>query len=292
MKYLYLPLLILSFVASPVHAASSVEDATVNLYCRLKSGNTTYSTSGSGVFVSDRGVILTNAHVAQYFLLAGEKGRVRGTCTVRTGSPAKDTYTASLLYLSPLWIEANVAEFKKKIPTGTGEGDFALLYVTGAVKGGTLPPTFPYITPSFLYATEGESVTIAGYPTENRNFKEIQRELPRLVTTSTITSVRSFTPSTSAEVLTIASSSAASAGVSGGPVVKSDGTLAGIVSTKGGSLLRAVSVSHMNTKLMSETGMTLSGMLIGDLAMRAQTNRALITPKQVIGLRDGLLRKR
>src|SRR3989344_56515 len=142
MHYLYTLLLISILVlgAVPAHA-STVEDATVNLYCRLKSGKTVYGTSGSGVFISDRGVILTNAHVAQYFLLAKDTLRVKGECWVRIGSPAKATYTASVLYLSPSWIDANAAGLKKKQPTGTGEGDFALLYVTGA-KSGTIPAQF------------------------------------------------------------------------------------------------------------------------------------------------------
>src|SRR5690349_10285815 len=78
-----------------LEVANPITDATVNLYCRLKAGKQLLSASGSGVFISDRGVILTNAHVAQYFLLAGEKGRVTGWCSVRTGSRAKEAYTAS-----------------------------------------------------------------------------------------------------------------------------------------------------------------------------------------------------
>src|SRR5688500_2914917 len=76
--------------AAALKAPDPIKDATVNLYCRLKAGKRTVSSSGSGIMIDERGIILTNAHVAQYFLLAGEKGRVTGWCSVRTGSPAKE----------------------------------------------------------------------------------------------------------------------------------------------------------------------------------------------------------
>lgn len=281
------PYLYLSATSSPT------TEAVVNLYCRLKSGNKIYTTTGSGVFISERGVILTNAHVAQYFLFTEGKGRVRGTCDVRTGSPAKAAYTAELLYLPTTWIAENTEALKSKQPRGTGEGDFALLYVTGAARGNVVPTQFPYLQPSFLAPAEGDIVTIAGYPTYDKKAKDIQRGLGLVTTTSSITNVRAFSPSgTIPEVMTIASSTAASAGISGGPVIREDRTLAGIVSTKSDTQLRAVTPFHMNSYVVKETGTTLTGMLLGDLAARAATNRALIAPKQVLQLRDALLRVR
>jgi hypothetical protein len=277
-----------------IHATTTpTANATVNLFCRLKSGNTMFTATGSGVFISERGVILTNAHVAQYFLFTTGKGRVRGSCDVRTGSPATTAYTAELLYLPPTWITANAEALKKKERKGSGEGDFALLYVTGPTKGNTLPERFPYVQPSFLSPVQGDTVTIAGYPTYGQKVKDIQKELKLVTTTSSITNVRAFSPSGSIpEVITIASSTAASAGISGGPVVRTDNTLAGIVVAKSDTELRAITPFHMNSYVVKETGTTLTGMLLGDLAARAATNRALITPKQVILLRDALLRIR
>lgn len=272
---------------------SPVGDATVNLFCRLKAGNKMYTTTGSGVFVSERGVILTNAHVAQYYLFTSGKGRVRGSCDVRTGSPAKTAYTAELLYLPSSWITANATALKQKERKGTGEGDFALLYVTSAAKGATLPERFPYLQPSFLSPVLGDIVTIAGYPTYGRKVSDIQKELNRITTTSSVANVRAFSPTGNIpEVMTIASTSAASAGVSGGPIVRSDNTLAGIVVTKSDTQLRAITPFHMNSYVVAETGTTLTGMLLGDLPARAASNRALIAPKQVLQLRDALLRIR
>ena len=57
--------------AATVAAPNALHDATVNLYCRLKAGKKIWSASGSGVFVDARGVILTNAHVAQQIYFSG-----------------------------------------------------------------------------------------------------------------------------------------------------------------------------------------------------------------------------
>lgn len=303
----YFAFLALSFVlaAPSAHAAiastqpvaiqptSAVADATVNLYCTLRSGNKTYGASGSGVFIGDRGVILTNAHVAQYFLLARDAKRIKGQCFVRTGATAENAYVADVLYFPTAWIDANAAGLKKQQPKGTGENDFALLYVTGASrKNETLPVRFPALPLSFLVA-EGEAVTVAGYPTANRSFDDIKRDLPRLITQSTVASTRSFTPSgVLTDLFTIASTSAASAGVSGGPVVRNDGALAGIVATKSDSQLRAITVAYMSAQFQKETGTSLFSLATADFPALAAANRALISGKQIIALREGLLRKR
>lgn len=300
---LFILLLACAFSASPALAAPAATtptvalqatnptaDATVNLYCRLTSGRKIFTTSGSGVFISDRGVILTNAHVAQYFLLAGEKGRVRGSCSVRTGSPANETYTASVLYFPPAWIDANAEALKKRTMKGTGESDFALLYVTGATSG-TLPVTFPSLPLWLIGGTEGELVTVAGYPTMNLDTDDVRNHLSLLLSHAVVTNVRGFTHYGN-DVLTIASSTAASAGVSGGPVIREGGAVTGIVVAKSNTLLRAITLAHINTELMTHTGASLFGMFAGDLALRAEANHALITPKQLIVLRDALLKAR
>ena len=42
-------------------------DAIVNIFCTTKSGGSFKPITGSGVVIDKRGIILTNAHVAQYF---------------------------------------------------------------------------------------------------------------------------------------------------------------------------------------------------------------------------------
>src|SRR3989344_8619427 len=73
--------------------------ALVNILCTSRTGIN--GISGSGIIVDSRGVILTNAHVGQYFLLRDYINPGNITCTVRIGSPAQERYTATLLYLPP-----------------------------------------------------------------------------------------------------------------------------------------------------------------------------------------------
>lgn len=243
--------------------ATTVEDATVNLYCRIKASGRTYSTTGSGVFVHESGIILTNAHVAQYFLFSTSTKSTKAECKVRTGSPAKDKYTASLLYLSPAWAQATVDETTKKQPRkGTGESDFALLKVIGATKG-KLPAKFPAISIVQIPAlAEGQKVTIAGYPAEDLSFKEMQRKLKYATASSSITAIQAFARPNQ-DLLTLAATPLSASGVSGGPVARDSGVLIGIAVTlaektsKDRRSLRAITLSYIDRALKSETGFPL-----------------------------------
>jgi len=254
-----------------------VEAATVNLYCRVKLGGGTYLTTGTGVFISDRGVILTNAHVGQFFLLTAPGGKSKGSCSVRSGSPVKDQYLAELLYLSPSWMNSYTAAVsKKKENTGSGQQDFALLYVTKAKKG-KLPERFPAVPLASLDSIgklKGtEAVTVTGYPADKLDFEGIRDEIEILSASADLTDIRSFgyTPS---DVLVIAPSKVGQSGVSGGPVAQA-GNLLGIATTlsgeknKGLKGLRALSLGYIDRVVRVETGGSFSGLYAGNLAERA-----------------------
>ncbi|HEX5774482.1 MAG TPA: trypsin-like peptidase domain-containing protein [Candidatus Paceibacterota bacterium] len=268
---------------------TTLADATVNLYCRLKSGNKYFSASGSGVFISDRGVILTNAHVAQLFLLAAEKGTVSGKCYVRTGSPAKETYAAEVLYLPSAWIEDNADELRKRAPKGTGENDFALLYVTDPQKENVLPAHFPSLSIASAPAREGDTVTVAGYPTHNRGAGAMRRKLAQDTETIVVTRVRGFIEG-DLDVITLAPSRVSADGISGGPLVNARGEIVGIAVVRSGDVLRAIGLSYIDRTLTAQTGTTLAGMLAEDLPFRAQISRMLISDKLVAALRQPLLK--
>ena len=280
------------FAAAPVSAADATADATVNLYCTFKSGRKTITTTGSGVFVSSRGVILTNAHVGRYFLFPDmDDVPLKGSCTVRTGSPAKNAYTASVLYISPSWLEENAAQ-----TSGTGEGDFALLYVTGASKG-ALPTTFPALPlDTSGTVTAEEQVTIAGYPTAKVSKNAVRRELVRITATAAMEDIRGFSRTNSADLITIASSAASSPGVSGGPVVNSAGNLIGLATAisaqKKDPALRAITTAHINRSVLAETGLPLAVLLWSDPALRAETTREAISADTLKTLRMSMFKSR
>lgn len=297
MKTRLLALLLLLLVAAPAYAAPKasapdpLKDATVNLYCRLKAGKTIYSSSGTGVFISPRGVILTNAHVAQYFLLAKDEGRVTGWCSVRTGSPAKDTYTADILYIPPAWLAANLGKISEKRPGGSTQGDFALLYVTGAKKG-ELPSSFPSLpVQAAATLTEGSSISLAGYPTGSLSFSGVRNRLSSVTASSTVENLQSYAVGGPLDVFTLASSSAASYGVSGGPVIDSTSTVAGIITSKSSDKLRGITLNYISRYLQQNTGVSLTAMLAENFAARAAVTDLLIPDAQVEELAKGLRSK-
>lgn len=254
-------------------SASTLEEATVNIYCQYKSGSKIYSSTGSGVFISERGVVLTNAHVVQPFLVVGKKGK----CSIRTGSPARNTYTATLLYLSPTWTLERIDELKSKTPRGTGEGDFALLYITGS-ESGVLPAQFPVVPfdESVFLPLENEAVVLAGYPSGGLSFKKVEKKLTYEEDSTTVEAVRTFSRPYP-DVLSLAPSSAGEPGVSGGPVLDSAGVLSAIATaientgSKKERSVRAITLFHIDRTLLTEAGTTLRTIIAGDLPTRAAT---------------------
>lgn len=262
-----------------VHAKEdALREATVNLYCRIKLSGATLSVTGSGVFIDSRGVILTNAHVAQYFLLQEEGSRTKTNCSIRTGSPAKDAYTASVLFISPQWArEYATAVDDKKTGRGTGEFDFALLYVDGMKKKkAKMPDTFPAVPLSSVeiadIAYEGAPVQIAGYPAEDLDYKTIQKKLKQVIADSTIDGFRTFAPP-NIEVLLLSPSEAGHSGVSGGPITTEEDAVVGIATTLGNEdgddrSLRGITTNYIERIIRMDTGLPLSFLLQSDYGVR------------------------
>lgn len=258
-------------------------DATVNLYCSIKVGNKKVSSTGTGVMIDSRGVILTNAHVAQYFLLNGENSKLKADCSVRTGSLAKETYNAEVLYISNNWLDINIAKSKDSSIKTTGESDFALLYITDTKKG-TLPEAHPIISLNTTDSIKrGAEVKVAGYPSSGLNFKEIRNKLKVVSATTTVTNLQTFHASTT-DTIGLSRTQFAGAGVSGGPVVIGNAvvgivTLSSNSKNEEGSSLRALTTSYINREITKETGLPLNILLMGDLRKRAEITRASISTK-------------
>lgn len=279
-----------SAAASPEKEPSSAQsaeekhvlDATVNLYCSIKIGNRTISTTGTGVFIHERGIILTNAHVGQYFLFADGRARIKSNCAVRTGSPARASYKAEVLHLSPEWAHSYAGIAREKKQKGTGEHDFALLYVSGASgKGKTLPERFPFLSLDTAGDfSEGDTVLAAGYPAEKLDFKKVRNALLAQSAEVTIESIRTFSSGRS-DVLALSPSDIARSGVSGGPIVKNDSVI-GIAATMGTAKeknlasLRGITSTYIGDSVQSETGATLADLYKEDLAVRASITKAII----------------
>lgn len=265
--------------------ASDPRDALVNIFCTFSSNGTLRATTGSGVLIDEKGIILTNAHVAQFLLLDGVDSDINTKCIVRAGSPATPRYMAKLLYISPLWVNSNAKELRSETPTGTGERDYALLYISDSIDTTPLPSTFAFIAPETARLTDRAKETdirVGGYPAE------ILKTAPNTPLTAVIatTNILGFYTygSKEADMMSIAPSSAGEQGTSGGLVINEHGKLIGLVSTRGDTLqdgarsLRAITLPYIDRTIKEETGFGLLSTMSGNPAFKASVFKEALTP--------------
>ena len=257
-------------------AQENLADAIVNIYCVQIHDRVKRTVSGTGFFINGRGVVLTNAHVGQYLLLEAvpELGEV--DCYIRGGEGAEATYEVDLLYISPSWLIKHANLIGDDEPRGTGENDFALLYVTKAVNGNELPSSFPYLPPATSALTndyKGHTVILAGYPTIDSTSEH------RRIATTTITDLYTF-KSGYADIFSLAASSLGHQGISGGPVIDHLGRAIGVITTKdeGTTILNAITVAHIDRVMKAEIGFDLISTTEGNLSYRAQLFNATVSP--------------
>jgi S1-C subfamily serine protease len=260
----------------------------VNIFCRNTEG---MSITGTGTVISPQGVVLTNAHLGQYFALEHTKPE-QVICWIRTGSPAREAYKASLLYISTKWVTQNTGNQTSEDPSGTGERDFALLLLATSTKSTALsgeivqkPTPQQSFPPALAYEDAAtpqhqDTVLVAGYSAGFLGASEIERNL---YTSSSITTIEDIYTYESEkrpiDLIMLKGSISAQKGTSGGAVVNTEGKLIGIVSivTKGKTtnerLLGAITLPHITQSFFEETGFTFTEYISGNyetLAKRAE----------------------
>jgi hypothetical protein len=256
----------------------------VNILCMPRGGGSLAPISGSGVIIDSRGVILTNAHVAQYVLLS-EDSEVNLSCQIRIGAPATAAFTAEVLYIPPVWVTAHAAEINTPHPTGTGEHDYALLRITGTVSGQALPATFPYLPYDTREAIGflGDQLLGASYPAEFLGGLAAENDLYPVSSVSAIDQLLTFATST-VDDISLGGVIEAQSGSSGGPVVNQWGYLIGLITTTSDATttaardLRAVTVSYINRDIETQTGSSLAAFLNGDLVSKESNFNDTIAP--------------
>ena len=243
-------------------SAAALRGALVNIICYVPSGSGLHSISGSGVFVDSKGIILTNAHIAQYFLL-----RDRGvSCRIRSGSPATDSYEAALVFISSAWISSNASILTQESPIGTGEHDFALLAVTGSASRNALPSSFPSIPLATSPPPAGTPVVIASYGAQFLETSQVQSSLFPTIVFGSVKDVFTFAANT-VDVLALGGSAAAQEGSSGGGVAAASGELVGTITTStvegptDTRSLDAITASYIRSAYANETGEALDILL-------------------------------
>lgn len=255
-------------------AAGSVNErvraALVNIICTTDASGPFSSVSGSGVIIDPRGVILTNAHVAQFFLLKDYPTKDFVDCIVRTGSPAKPMYKAELMFLPPSWIRDNARKITEEAPSGNGERDYALLRISGGVSQFvTLPSSFPFLLVSLDEPKIGDDMLQAGYAAGFLGGITIQNDLYASSAWTKVRDIYTFNANT-IDLFSLGGSIVAQSGSSGGPAANADGILMGIITTNSGTGdtssrdLHALSTSYIVRDFEFERGKSLVNVLSTD----------------------------
>lgn len=273
-----------TFIPEELEAVhTSTQEALVNILCIVSGSSPVGSISGSGIIIDPSGTILTNAHIAEHFLLKDYPTENSISCTVRTGSPAKDSYTAELAYISPRWVFENKQALTQSNPTGTGKDDFALLTITGPTEFSTLPETFPYVPFSFAEQAIGNVVLSAGYPASFLGEQAVRRNLVQIASTGTIEDIFTFNQTT-VDILSLGGVPLAQQGASGGAVMATDGSLVGLIVTS--SLekntqerdLRAISTAHILRSFQEQHGISFAAYAFGDITPEYEEFTSQVAP--------------
>ncbi len=272
-------------VVESTHTKDPLE-AVVNIYCTFTTPTTIRTTTGTGYFIHSDGVIITNAHVAQYLLLESTDLLGEADCIIRSGNPAAAKYRAELLYISPAWVAKNASIIDAAIPTGTGERDYALLYITESLTTEPLPARFPALafdTDLMPHNTTGKRVIATGYPATDLLAHGAGTPLTPKKAETAISELYTF-GSNYADVFAIKGTAVGAEGSSGGPVTDTEATAIGLIATRGddetdgvGSL-RAITLSHIDRTIEEETGFSLERNVSGDITYRSQVFKETMAP--------------
>lgn len=241
---------------------TTVRQATVNILCTSPSGGSFNPVSGSGVLIGKDGVILTNAHVAQFLLLKDYGVE----CVARIGNPAAPSYTIDLLYISLDWVKVHINDLLRPDPSGTGENDFALIRITGPVGPSIqMPTTYPGLSLESVddgIDVVGKPIIIVGYPAGFLGGASVQTNLYQSSAISSVKDVFTFDRAT-ADLISLGASVLAQKGASGGAVAEGSGKSLGIVVTSSSAAstadrdLRAITTTYINRAFLKETGIAL-----------------------------------
>lgn len=253
---------------------TAAREALVNIYC-LPRGGGLRPISGSGIIIDPRGIVLTNAHVAQYVLLS-QSPRIDLACFLRGGSPAAVRWIPSVMYMPPVWVAEHASEITAVRPVGTGEHDYALLYIAASSNGSARPGSFPAVLPDTRpnIGFVDDQVLVASYPAEFLG--NVSTDLHAAASVTTIGELFTF-GTTSVDAISVGGVIEAQSGSSGGAIVNAWRRLIGIITTTSSGAttaerdLRAITLDYINRDLIAQTGRNLSEILAEDPA--AQTRR-------------------
>lgn len=248
----------IEIITNNFNIANTPNNAVINIVCLERINDSLSIITGSGIIISPTGSVLTNGHVAQHLLDQEDKNI---DCEIKHPNNPSMNYRAVISYIPSIWKGGGMFNLKY----GTGENDYAFLSIVGPGPLGTIPDSFPYISPntSSKNIEVGNDIYMLGYPSKKSGIYKVDTNLPLITDISVITDVFTFNK-TSKDIFSSGVSPVAKQGSSGGAVVD-DGKLIGLIATtnehsSGGSILNAISLSYIKDNL-EENGLSIDTFL-------------------------------
>jgi hypothetical protein len=240
-------------------------------------------------------VILTNAHIGQYFLLKDYPSANNVDCTIRMGSPAIPRYRATLVYLPPDWVADNAAQLTAQAAKGTGENDYAFLLVTGTTGPEQLPSNFPNLPMTTAEPATGDAAFLAAYPAGFLDGSTIEKSLYPTSAYATVKDLYTFGDGNDVDLVSIGGTIVSQGGSSGGAEVRaSDGKLQGILATATAGAttadrdLRAVTISFIDRSLKTHGKGGFISLLSQNLTQEAADFATTVAPGELQLLKQAL----
>lgn len=233
------------------------QQSIINIFCVSTKGNMVSISTGSGVVVSDSGIILTNAHVAENFLIPNRD------CSIRQGEIAMDKYKGSLVYINENWLKSNAGVLFSQSSRGTGENDFALISLNSNYDGSVLNSNISHTEINQNELSEnnkGNKILVAGYPAGTLGALSLRKYLSFVADVINISNLYTL-DGTHVDVFETEATKVGQHGSSGGGIFNSNNDLTGLIVSvsdeSGNSKINALTTTYISRAMKNDSGKSL-----------------------------------